>query len=142
MNELAPLQDHEGYDPTHPWYYYLGGPIPTLKQIRAHAQREAYGSRAYSQIEALDRMQEPKRSKERNELLAWITFSLHRDISRYRECVRALHDARKKENEQTHMEPSCREVDVSMSLKVAHIFHGFTQLEQLQRVPQQIDLFG
>ena len=142
MKRFAPLTSHKGYSPTHSWYFYLGGPIPTLKQIQTYAQSKPHGHYIDYQISELDRMDEPKRSQKRHALVLQITNDLRNDISRYRECVRTLHKERQKEIGLDRMSRCCRDIDVSVSLKVAHIFNGFSNLHLLQDVPQQFDLFG
>ena len=36
MKELS----HKGYSAGHPWYYFLGGAVPTIKEIKAKSYRE------------------------------------------------------------------------------------------------------
>jgi len=139
MKYFAPLCLHEGYDPTHPWYYFLGGPIPSLKQIRAYAEGAEFQGYRRDEILALKNMTEPRRSQQHRQILEGTVEALSKDIKRYRECVRELRI------EQRHCTPTdggCRDIDVSMGLKVAHIFNGFSNLKMLQEAPQQFDLFG
>lgn len=142
MSAPARLQPHEGYDFTHPWYYYLGGPIPKLSQIKNDVECSKQSYSPLLDIEALQRYSEPKRSQERGKLAQRIKADLAKDITRFRECVRELRATRKNDRSPTSMTRACRDIDVSVSLKVAHIYNGFLKLQLLQDIPQQFDLFG
>ena len=142
MSAPARLQPHEGYDFTHPWYYYLGGPIPKLQQLRDFAEANLRVQLLEDKIKGINRVSEPNRSQQLQQLILWTGDGLRHDIARYRECVRELRNARRKEIGRTDMTRSCRDIDVSMSLKVSHLCNGFSNLHLLQDVPQQFDLFG
>ncbi len=132
----------KGYSCGHPWYYFLGGPILSLRQIRTDAESAKFGGYRRDQIEHMENMAEPKRSQERRKLISETKASLAKDISRYRQCVRDLRHARLLEISGDYDGRSCRDIDVSMSLKVSHIFNEFCHLKMLDEAPQQFDLFG
>lgn len=139
MTKLLP--SHQGYNVGHPWYYFLGGAIPTPKQIRADAEISGYKGYREADIEAAHVKPEPKRSASLRMIREDVKMRLSRDISRYREVVRDLRAYRSGDTDRNHM--GCAEVHMSMSLKYAHIYNGFAHLHMLDNLPnQQIDLFG
>lgn len=82
--------EHEGYNPGHPWYYFLGGRPKRLKEILQATRACGYQGYAREDIAAADAMAEPKRSETLRAMRAKFEADLRRDISRYRECVREL----------------------------------------------------
>lgn len=77
------------YSAGHPWYYLLGGGVPTPKQIRAYAcaRADKKGYRGYlaDKIDAAHPKQEPQRSEALRQIKARVISELCNDISRYRE---------------------------------------------------------
>lgn len=140
------MPPHRGYSAGHPWYYLLGGAIPTLKQIRAYACASATknGYRGYlaDEINAAHARQEPKRSAALRKIKAKVIAGLCDDISRYREVVRELRAYRQR-NPLNESPLISADVHMSTSLKFAHIYNGFVHLNTLDALPdQQLDLFG
>lgn len=134
------LPPHQGYNVGHPWYYFLGGKVPTLKQIRTDAQTSGYCGYRKADIESARGLAEPKRSARLRYIKEDVKLRLTSDISRYREVVRDLQAYRAGDTNRNHM--GCAEVHTSMSLKYAHIYNGFAHLHMLDDLPdQQIDLF-
>lgn len=134
------LPAHEGYNVGHPWYYFLGGAVPTLNQIRTDAIVSGYMGYRKADIETAHAKSEPKRSSLLRTIRKDIKLRLSNDISRYREVVRDLHAYQSGYTDRNHI--SCTEVHMSMSLKYAHIYNGFAHLHTLDNLPnQQIDLF-
>lgn len=81
---------HQGYNLGHPWYYLLGGPIPTVKTIQANVIAGDYAGYLARTISEVDRKAEPQRSTKLDALRAQIVEDLHDDITRYRTCARDL----------------------------------------------------
>lgn len=137
MSELK----HKGYNAGHPWYYFLGGAVPTSKEIRADAHASGYKGYLADDIQAIGRKSEPQRTQAINAMRERILDALKRDISVFRRCVRELRQHRR-----NHPEPdgrACAEIHTSMSLKHSHIYNGFANLKTLDDLPdQQLDLFG
>ena len=137
----APLKKHSGYHAGHPWYYLLGGDIPTPRQILNSVKLCEYRGYAEADIAASDQKHEPKRSEELRKFQQKFKEDLWRDISRYREVVQDL----RKEREQDPLhEPfqSCNDVHTAMSLKFSHLVNDFAHLVYLDDLlSQQTDLF-
>lgn len=141
MNKTTPLT-HGGYQAGHPWYYYLGGRIPRLKEIRDAAIHSGYRGYMAERIDTLDALPEPRRSQELRALRAIVRGEVSGDIRRYRVVVRQLRFYR---HEQATTSPrhSCDDVHTAMSLKYAHIYNGFAHLHVLDTLlGKQLDLFA
>lgn len=137
MSELK----HEGYSAGHPWYYYLGGAVPKLKEIKASVHASGYEGYLADDIKAIAQKDEPQRAQAIKAMRDKLLDDLRRDISVYREGVRELRQFRRE-----HPKPeggSSADIHTSMSLKHNHIYNGFANLKTLHALPeQQLDLFG
>lgn len=134
--------EHEGYNSGHPWYYYLGGKRPTLKEIKEDAETSTYGGYMATDIAQADNYTEPKRSQALRAIRERVRKELARDVSGYRTCARAL--ARRRDaGLDLVKEESCNDVHVNMSLKHSHLFNDFAHLARLDDLlSKQGDLFG
>ncbi|WHP69397.1 hypothetical protein [Phaeobacter inhibens] len=136
MKELS----HIGYSAGHPWYYFLGGAVPKLKEIKASVYVDGYEGCLADDIKATARKAEPQRTHAINAMRHKLIDDLHRDISIYRRCVRELSRYRLEHSEASGT--CCAEIHTSMSLKHNHIYNGFANLKTLEALPaQQMDLF-
>lgn len=135
------LTPHCGYHAGHPWYYLLGGTVPTLKQIRVYARASDYRGYLAADIDAAHAREEPKRSAALRKIKEKAVADLCRDITIYRQVVIDLR-VWWRFNLMDERPSVCAEVHTSMSLKFAHIYNGFAHLETLDSLPQQLDLFG
>lgn len=132
---------HKGYSAGHPWYYFLGGAVPKLKDIKEAVYAGGYEGYLADDIKAIAKKPEPQRSRAIREMRQNLIDNLRRDISMYRRCVRKLRQHRATNTKA--VEASCAEVHTSMSLKHNHIYNGFANLKTLDVLPeQQLDLFG
>jgi hypothetical protein len=132
---------YEGYKPGHPWYYYKGGRIPTLKQILSRVKAERYQGYRISDILSADNKPEPQRSEALRRLQAEELRLIRHDISRYRELARLLHRYRKTQDF-TEARYLCDNIHTSISLKYNHIYNRFAHLIALEDLlSQQPDLF-
>ncbi|VVT28133.1 hypothetical protein [Hoeflea sp. EC-HK425] len=141
MNKTTPLT-HGGYQAGHPWYYYLGGRIPRLKEIRDAVIQSGYRGYMAERIDTLEALPEPRRSEKLRTLRDDVRAELYRDIRRYRVVARALRSYR---HEQATTSPghSCDDVHTAMSLKYAHIYNGLAHLHVLDALlGKQPDLFA
>lgn len=130
MNAHSRISIH-GYDPGHPWFYVLGGPVLPLRMIRAQVQNSGYkGYR--NEIEKAARKPEPKRSALLTEIHAQVLQELKRDISGYRSAARTLSLYRKRTD--LPEKPQCEGVHVAISLKHNHIFNDFAHLIQIEQL--------
>lgn len=142
MKNVKPLKEHEGRTSGHPWYYLLGGIVPTPKQIQAEAIASDYRGYMADDIRQIDKMSEPKRSEKLRSLQAKFREDLKSDLSRYREVVRELNHHRKTDRI-INTPVSCSDVHTSMSLKNAHLYNDFAHLHFLDELlGKQLDLFG
>lgn len=130
------------YGNGHPWYYFLGGPIVPLKELRTEAERSDRGGYLREEIEQLDGKSEPHRTVQLRQLKEGVATSLGRDLSRYREVVRELRQYRQL-NAIPREFRGCDAVHTAMSLKVCHLWNGFANLHAInQCLNRQGDLFG
>ncbi|MGH1464120.1 MAG: hypothetical protein ACRBBQ_02050 [Cognatishimia sp.] len=131
---------HRGYGAGHPWYYLLGGDIPTPKDIRAHVLVGNYAGYLEQLISEADGKPEPKRSKVLADLRGKIVAELDADLSRYRSCARDLRSWREMIGWADPLQ--CDDAHTAISLKFNHIVNGFANLRTLDNLPSQGDLFG
>ncbi|AEI93094.1 hypothetical protein [Roseobacter litoralis] len=132
---------HQRYSAGHPWYYFLGGAVPKLKDIRDSILSDNYEGYLAADIKAIGRRSEPQRTRAIHAMRSKLIADLKRDVSIYRRCVRELRKYRR-----NHPAPNgacCADIHTSMSLKHNHIYNGFANLKTLDGLPaQQLDLFG
>ena len=134
--------NHQGFPVGHCWYYRRGGDILKPKPIRASVCAEARRGYMAREIEAIDRMVEPKRSAKLRELQQTFQRQLREDLSRYRQLAHQIRQERR-----THAEPIDRPIAtciyMAISLKFSHLFNDFALLDQVNHLlTQQGDLFG
>lgn len=131
---------YRDYHISHPWYFYLGGPVPSPRAIRDLVlQTGTTGYRNY-EFSRLDHQPEPQRSAAIREAQEVVKAELRKDFARYRQCVLELH--RHRETQDFGNEPrSCDDIHTNLSLKVAHMINGFAHLHQLDGMDRQTDLF-
>ena len=136
------LKEHQGRHSGHPWYYLLGGIVPTPKQIQAEAVASDYCGYMADDIRQIDKMSEPKRSEKLRKLQVKFKADLARDLLRYREVVRELHHERRT-NPLQEIPVCCDDVHTAMSLKNAHLCNDFAHLHFLDELlGKQMDLFA
>jgi hypothetical protein len=131
---------HNPYNPGHPWYYVLGGPVLLPSEICLAVKQSGYtGYR--TDIEETDKKGEPYRSAELRCIRDDVLMSFWQDISRYRKVVRSLHYYRKTA-EPLQEQPKCADIYVSVSLKHNHLYNDFAHLLRLDELlSRQLDLF-
>lgn len=142
MNTEATKYEYKKYKLGHPWYYYRGGRIPTLKQILSRVKAERYQGYRISDILKADRKPEPKRSEALRKLQAEELRLIRHDISRYQELARLLHRSREAQGF-TVAGYLCDNIHTSISLKYNHLFNRFAHLTVLKDLlSRQPDLFS
>ncbi len=137
-----PIEDFKrltcgGYHAGHPWYYLLGGAVPTLKQIRSEAAGSGYRGYMAEDIDNAAKRAEPKRSETLRKIRVKVLNDLRNDISRYRQVTFKLHAHRRISAICEEEVISCDDIHTAMSLKHAHIYNGFAHLHTLDRLPEQ-----
>ena len=138
MNKLT----YSAYNMGHPWYYLLGGSIPTIKEIRAQAAQRGYQGYLADEIKAASRKCEPLRSRSLRAIKDKVMSELSRNASRYRQLAHELQKFRR-ENPLHETDFRCHDIHVAMGLKYAHFYNDFAHLGYLESLPdQQQDLFG
>lgn len=136
------IYTYEGYDSGHPWFYLLGGPVLTPKEIREAARASGYGGYLAEDIRQADARPEPQRSTALRSMRAEAQSELIRDVSIYRRVVRELHAYRKGQRDDAPLPSVSAEVHTSMSLKVCHLYNDFAHLLSLDDLlTRQRDLF-
>lgn len=121
----------------HPWYYVLGGPPLTPKQILASVKRQGYHGYLRDEIATAASRCEPRRSSELRALRSRALDSLRFDLSRYRSAVRELRAHRTSCNDVV-----CTDAHVAVSLKHNHIFNELAHLAWINDLlTEQRDLF-
>lgn len=136
------LFTHCGYGAGHPWFYFLGGPVLTPKEIRAEVKYTGYRGYLAEDICIADRKPEPHRSKALRELRAEVRRMLGEDISRYRKVARELHAYRREHAHVEVLPSSSADVHTAISLKHNHIYNDFAHLLRLdEALSKQRDLF-
>lgn len=130
---------YHGYNASHPWYYVRGGSVLSPRTILEMTRGSQYRGYKREYIQKADNMEEPKRSEELRRLRETCLAEIKDDISIYRRCVRELSAYR----ETGCKELDCKDVHVSMSLKVSHLTNDFAHLIWLDDLLSvQADLFG
>ena len=130
-----------GYHAGHPWYYRLGGAIPSPKQIKADVESEAYRGYLAGDIDEAAAKSEPQRSESLRALREQVLEDLRKDLSRYRECAQELRRFRRA-GEQDDRPLTCN-VYTAISLKTSHLTNGFANLRTIDdALTVQGDLFG
>lgn len=137
-----PPLSYDAYKPGHPWYFMLGGPIPTPKAIRQMVLSEGYYGYDRERIRAIAAKPEPHRSRELDSMRAKVKAALRQDISYYRRLAFELRRLRD-EGHVSEEQGVCDDIHVSLGLKLSHIYNGFGHLALLDQYPaQQGDLFA
>jgi len=129
-----------GFCSGHPWYYLLGNPVLTPKQIKEEAKASTYRGYRQEEIEAAAAKPEPQRSEALRSIRQRLWDELRKDISGYRQCALQLH----RHHEKNGFDPSptvCDDVHTNICLKHNHIYNGFAHLAFLDELPEQQDLF-
>ncbi|WP_367389080.1 hypothetical protein [Lewinella sp. LCG006] len=133
---------NNGYEPGHPWYYFLGGTVRTPRQIMEAVQNSGYLGYDVERIEKADARMEPQHSEALRQLKTEALDAYKKDLARYRELAFQL--SQKRKNERTAEQGrACEDIHVNLSLKHNHLYNRFAHLIQLEeRLQRQLDLFG
>ncbi len=121
------------YSSGHPWYYVLGGHIPSIKEIRLEVRATAYKGYLAGEISKAFGNDAKLRSIKDD-----VEAALKKDISQYRQCAFQLYQYRKTAKES---EPVCDAVHVSVSLKRNHIYNELAHLDYINELTPQLSLF-
>lgn len=131
------MKEKLAYSSGHPWYYVLGGKVPSIKKIWEEAKASGYKGYLREDI-ANASGNNSKLRQIRQEAVQ----SLKRDISRYRECAFELNQIRKISNPAN---PKCLDVHTAISLKRNHIYNDVAHIryidELLSQQPELFELF-
>ncbi|QFT93378.1 hypothetical protein FIU86_11050 [Roseovarius sp. THAF9] len=138
---IKPLEPFQGYRAGHPWYYRLGGPIPTPRQIRADVESRDYRGYLADHIDTAAAKPEPQRSEALRALRSRVLDEMRADLTRYRECAQELRRFRNACTEDDR--PITCDVYTAISLKTAHLINAFANLRTIEEaLSKQGDLFG
>lgn len=129
------------YNVGHPWYYLLGGEILKPKAIMAQVKASGYRGYRADEIDAADRLPEPKRSQRLRRFEQEVRVTLQRDLRRYRALACELRSERLSRGI-PECPTVCNGLHTAISLKYAHVYNGFAHLEALSCLSEhQMDLF-
>lgn len=132
---------HGGYNVGHPWYFRLGGAIPSPKQIKTEVESQGYRGYLAGDIDAAAAKSEPQRSDTLRALRKQVLRDLRKDLSRYRECACELRRFRRAG--EVDDRPLTCDVYTAISLKSSHLTNGFANLRTIdEALTVQGDLFG
>ncbi len=130
------------YRPGHPWYYKLGGHVPTPKEILNAVQLSNYPGYRKNDINQIDAKAEPARSAALRRLRVICLNELKSDLSIYREQARKLQAYRLSTDPENEDYSICDDPCMNMSLKYNHLYNGFAHLIFIDRLLSvQPDLF-
>ena len=121
---------HHGYNAGHPWFYVLGGEIPSIKAIRSEVLESSYQGYLAEDILEKNGLIEPRRSKMLESLRGKIMAELSRDIERYRHVACELRHLRQQPTLAIPIRV-CTDVHTAISLKFNNIYNGFANLRTL-----------
>ncbi len=121
----------QGYWPSHPWYYFLGGPIVMPRAIKALAtSADCHGYRAH-EINEADRLAEPKRSRKLDAIERDVLAQLRADLSRYRMLAHRLR-LRRSAKGLSDNPATCDDLDMSLSIVFSHVYNGYARIAALE----------
>lgn len=130
------------YNVGHPWYYFLGGQIPSLREIQNDARQSDYKGYRCDDIAAADGKSEPARTNALRAIRSDVLIELKRNIAGYRKCaleLRRYHAA----NALPDRPAACGNIHTNISLKYSHLYNDFAHLITLDDLlSKQSDLFG
>ena len=134
---------YEDYSQGHPWYYFLGGAVPSLKAILRKVKDKSYKGYLADDIEKISQMQEPKRSEKLRAMRVKFLNELRNDLHRYRHLACELHRYRAEKSGSNPTEATCCEaVHTNISLKHNHLYNNFAHLVLIDDyLSEQPDLF-
>lgn len=142
MKQLS-SRSYRNYNTGHPWYYHLGGPVLTPKQILGNTRYSGYQGYRKDEIKVIDDIVEPERSNRLRKIKVELVVNLKADLSRYRQCALELHRYRVRKGDFTDAPPTCDDIHTNISLKHNHLVNGFAHLITIDDLlSQQRDLFG
>lgn len=134
---------HRGYSSEHCWYYYLGGRILRLSEIRAEAIASGYRGYCEAEIDRIDRLPAEKRSRAIRDMRKRFEKTALEDAKRYRQVAARVRYRRHwlgpYPDEHRDM---CNEPCMGLSLKHNHLFNDFAILHALDKLGEiQMELF-
>ena len=130
---------HEDHDPTHPWYYKLGGVPIAVEDIPI---ADANDSRSYWKQRAREDVRTAKGStRQQKELVVFSRYMAEQEqhIRRYREIVAKGWDALSPSETNRGSETTTSDLDVALSLKYSHISVYKAKLAGLAEIKAEPD---
>lgn len=121
------------YSAGHPWYYVLGGPVLSPKQIAANAKKRGYKGYLHEAISKASQ-------KQLRQLRMDQYYRFRQDLSKYRRYAFDLHRFRLQHPDPKN--PECLAVHTHMFLAHNHLYNSLSHLRYIdQRLSYQMDLF-
>lgn len=133
---------YEDYNTGHPWYYFLGGSVPSIKEIQNDARQSKYQGYRRDDIRAADSKSGPTRTAALRAIQSDVVIEVKRNIAGYRKRALELHRHRAA-NALPDKPVVCDNIHTNISLKHNHLFNDFAHLITLDDLlSKQGDLFG
>lgn len=128
------MENNLHYSAGHPWYYVLGGPVLSPKQIAVNTKASGYKG---CQADDIQKASDKQLRKIRRDVLQ----KYRRDLSQYRQAALLLHRFRSENPDAIH-KPECEYVHTVIFLKHNHLCNVFAHLFYIEeRLQYQPDLF-
>lgn len=118
---------HQGHDCGEPWYYALGGPVLTIKQIKAKVKASNHRGYLENELPLIDAQPEPRRLELFLHYREEFRAELAENLSSYRRAVRKLNEYRAS-SQQKAPPTYCHEVHEEMSVTYALLTIDFGHL--------------
>ncbi|QFT68632.1 hypothetical protein FIU93_17705 [Labrenzia sp. THAF35] len=123
----------QGYWPSHPRYYFLGGPIVMPCAIKALAtSSDCHGYRT-NEINEANCLAEPKRSWTLDVIERDVLAQLRADLSRYRMLAHRLRLRRSAKGLSDTL-VTCDDLDMSLSIVFSHVYNGYAHVVALEEI--------
>jgi len=117
-----PADDADGYGPSHPWYYKLGGVPMAVEDIEP--SEDSIELRRQSVLSDLGNRKGAKRAEKLRDMLESAQKGLDGDMSRYRSLVDHGWKAMSPREQNRGDEGRCSDLDSAISLKHNHIIYS------------------
>jgi len=134
------------YEPSHIWYYRLGGEVHKPKAILSTVKKNKYQSYRFDEFKKADDRAEPQRSSLLRSLREEVLGDLRSNLAIYRKYACELREYRllDEAGQQAHDKKSfCSNIHMSMSLKYSHLYNDFAHLVLIDDLLSfQTDLFA
>ncbi|MEM9676678.1 MAG: hypothetical protein AAF890_01370 [Pseudomonadota bacterium] len=121
------IYTHQGHDCGESWYYALGGPVLTIKQIKAKVEASDHRGYLENELRSIDAQPEPRRLELFLHYREEFRAELAENLSSYRRAVRKLNEYRAS-CQQKAPPTECHKVHTEISVTYALLTIDFGHL--------------